>query len=300
MNRIIATSLTLTLAFSPPAVGQPVHAGSAVNSSQRPMENGWGYMSMLVGHYWIYQEGHPRTYLHFEWEVPGVILSYSGVDYDGYQIAGQFEFDSTTSHFVERNIRKGISLDSSLTITEDGFIETWSAGDSKVLSRKRYVWEGAGSFGVTTETFQNGSWQLSRNGRLGKASISMVEALGWIRRTAESEAAEAAARATALKASPSFGKRLGSAIQDGFTGGVQDGIHEGIQARVRGVIAPGAYPGGAPSQVIQQPATTQPQTDQSASNYQRDTSPSDTTQTNPNQRTYGGTGRYCPTNQPNC
>jgi hypothetical protein len=243
-----AFSAKLTLVLSVFA-GVPVHAEqtSPSNRAAVPERGAWGILSSIVGHHWLYQEDRARYYLTFKWEAPNQVISYSGIDYDGYPMAGVYEFDQTTGQFLGRRVYKGNAFESRLDITHNGFIETWQAGSQQALNRRRFVRANAGLFEVVSEVFRAGDWSLERQGRLTKASESMLDALNWMRRTAATEAADSAARIEALRASPSFGKRLGNAIQDGITTGVQDGLHDGIHSRIHGVIAPRAYPGGSSS-----------------------------------------------------
>jgi hypothetical protein len=227
--------------------GVPVHAEqtSPPNRAAVPERGAWGILSSIVGHHWLYQEDRARYYLTFKWELPNQVISYSGIDYDGYPLAAVYEFDPATGRFSGRRVYKGDASESWLDITDNGFIETWQAGNQQALNRLRFVRSNASSFVVISEIFRAGNWSLIRQGRLGKATENTLDALNCMRRTAATEAADSAARIEALRASPSFGKRLSNAIQDGITTGVQDGLRDGIHSRIHGAIAPRAHPRGS-------------------------------------------------------
>jgi hypothetical protein len=191
-------------------------------------------MAELPGDQWLLLDTGPALYLQYQWDRSGGALHFSGMDRDGYAIAGRYALDPRTNEITGLSARRGAAIPASVELIDSGFVVTTE--DSETLTRQTYRRAGAGSFSVTVEERQRGRAGPVRTLRLVQASPEVIATLGWVARTPDSEAADAAARAAAFGRQPSFGRRLSNAFQDGVVVGVHDGVRDGVQEVTREAI----------------------------------------------------------------
>ena len=216
--------------------------GGALSASGEPGDNSielrleveWGVFDLLAGDYWIQSAKSPLQYLHYEWEVPGLILGFEGLDNDGTPVAGQLAYDPDNSSMSLVSVRKGqiASYDVQLTSNEAILFGQEAGVEVRQIISKRT----STSLGVEFQERRNGKWVALRSIDQLRASEAMVKALGWIEKNPEFEAEAAAAREAALAEQPGFFRRLSRAIQDGIVVGAEDGVREGVHKKVVVII----------------------------------------------------------------
>lgn len=231
LKRLAAAAL---IALASLAAGQATARQDARGPAASLLQS-WGWPARLIGKQWMMVQGAPKFYLAYSWDAQDDGVTFEGMDNDGHPIAGRYVRDSDTGRTIGWAVKDGVTWQLSLTPYSDGFEEDWLAESTTV--RRRYQAAAGGAFDTSEEVYVQGVRKAARVGRLVPATDSMVAALGWLKRTPETEEATRKARADVLAASEGFGKRLKNAVENGAVEGVQEGVRDGVHDVTRKAIA---------------------------------------------------------------
>lgn len=194
----------------------------------------WGPLAAFHGLSWIQTSKSADFYVSYEWTAPGLVLSFSGRDRNGYPIAGRYQLDPTTRKIQGQTVHRGKLVTTGVEITPDGLIESPLGEEQQIRQVMRRV--GPQTYTVTTERMRRNSWTEAKVVTLAQATPQMILALGWTEASAGS--------------GQNFMQQLGAAIKEGAVQGLAEGIRDAAQARTRGALAPKAFPQGQESVTV--------------------------------------------------
>jgi tetratricopeptide (TPR) repeat protein len=191
------------------ALQDALNAGTAYGRAVAPTaRSAWGPLAGMAGQTWMEVDGEPQQYITFKWDVPGQVLSFSGLDRHGQETTGAFQLNPANETITEQTTHSGQTVTAQMEVSDNAYVETIQTNGQ--YERVSYTQTGGSSFDVSIAVPKDNDWQVVKTTKLVLASPDLVAALGW--------------KPVAAASAQGFWSQLGSALVQGAVAGVASGI----------------------------------------------------------------------------